>query len=247
MNKYDWDINKIKLIVNDSINFSEVLTKLNIPVRGNNINTLKNILIKNNIDYSHFTGRARKYKTNYKSANNFLKENTVIKASKLKEKLLKENIIEYKCAICGLSQWQNKNIILQLHHIDGNNKNNNLNNLQLLCPNCHSQTENYCGNSNKNKNTTHNKCKLCGKNISKKAVYCSVCAAQLRRKVKRPNYKDLLNDYICLKTFVAIGNKYNVSDNTIKKWFKYYNLPTKLKELKQYICSLTDMPGWWNR
>ena len=49
----------------------------------------------------------------------------------------------YKCEKCGISNWQNKPITLEIHHIDGNHNNNDINNLQLLCPNCHSQTENY--------------------------------------------------------------------------------------------------------
>ena len=49
----------------------------------------------------------------------------------------------YKCELCNLSEWMSKNIILEIHHKDGNNKNNTLKNLQILCPNCHSQTWDY--------------------------------------------------------------------------------------------------------
>ena len=56
--------------------------------------------------------------------------------------LLKEK--PYKCEKCGISQWQNESITLEVHHIDENHNNNDINNLQLLCPNCHSQTKNYC-------------------------------------------------------------------------------------------------------
>lgn len=52
------------------------------------------------------------------------------------------------CCNCGLNEWQNKFINLELHHIDGDNQNNARNNLVLLCPNCHSQTDNF-----RNKNT----------------------------------------------------------------------------------------------
>ena len=49
----------------------------------------------------------------------------------------------YKCAKCGITSWDNKHIVMELHHIDGNADNNSKENLMLLCPNCHSQTETY--------------------------------------------------------------------------------------------------------
>lgn len=63
--------------------------------------------------------------------------------SKLNKRLIKEGIKEYKCECCGNSKWLGQDITLELHHIDGNRTNNNLNNLQLLCPNCHSITDNF--------------------------------------------------------------------------------------------------------
>lgn len=57
----------------------------------------------------------------------------------------------HKCEICFNSSWLNKPINLEVHHIDGDNTNNELKNLQLLCPNCHSYTDNY-GIKNKKQN-----------------------------------------------------------------------------------------------
>ena len=62
---------------------------------------------------------------------------------KLKNRLLKEGLIKNICAICDLSTWNNKQINLELDHIDGNRVNHEFNNLRLLCPNCHSQTDTY--------------------------------------------------------------------------------------------------------
>ena len=52
---------------------------------------------------------------------------------------------DHTCEVCGLSEWLGKEIPLELHHIDGKRNNNEDNNLQVVCPNCHSQTDNFCG------------------------------------------------------------------------------------------------------
>ena len=63
--------------------------------------------------------------------------------TRLKERLLEEGLKENKCEICGLTEWNGKPISLQLHHVNGINNDHRLSNLQLLCPNCHSQTDNF--------------------------------------------------------------------------------------------------------
>lgn len=63
--------------------------------------------------------------------------------TKLKQRLIEEGLKEYKCECCGITEWNGKPIVLQLHHLNGIHNDNRLKNLQLLCPNCHSQTENF--------------------------------------------------------------------------------------------------------
>lgn len=72
-----------------------------------------------------------------------LTENSEYNRTKLKERLVQEGIKDYKCEICGITNWLGKPITLQLHHLNGIHNDNRLNNLQLLCPNCHSQTSNF--------------------------------------------------------------------------------------------------------
>lgn len=75
----------------------------------------------------------------------YLKTSTDIQSNKVRMKLLKERYKEPRCESCGLTTWMNKPIPLELHHIDGNHHNNILDNFQLLCPNCHAQTDSWRG------------------------------------------------------------------------------------------------------
>ena len=68
---------------------------------------------------------------------------------KLKKRLIQEKVLPYQCALCELSEWRGNELALQLDHIDGNGHNHRRNNLRLLCPNCHSQTDTWCGKNKK--------------------------------------------------------------------------------------------------
>lgn len=235
MGKYNWNVEEIKEAIKNSTTFSDVLRKLNIPIVGNNSKTLKRIIKEYNLDCSHFTGRAKIYKTNYVEAKEYFNNNKFIKTHQLKKKLLKENIKENKCEICGLTEWLGKPLTIQLHHINGNNSDNSLGNLQMLCPNCHSQTDSYCGAANTN--IVKKYCKDCGREVLKTSTYCPICSAKHKRKVNRPTKEELLLNFKELKNICKIGELYNVSDNAVRRWLKYYNLPFKTKDLKNYICT----------
>jgi hypothetical protein len=63
----------------------------------------------------------------------------------LKRRLLREGLKDNRCERCGISDWLDVPLSLALHHINGDGRDNRLEHLQLLCPNCHSQTENFAG------------------------------------------------------------------------------------------------------
>ena len=64
---------------------------------------------------------------------------------KLKKRLIWEKVKENKCEVCGISEWMNRELIMQLDHIDGDPHNHKLDNLRMICPNCHCQTDTWCG------------------------------------------------------------------------------------------------------
>jgi Zn finger protein HypA/HybF involved in hydrogenase expression len=67
----------------------------------------------------------------------------------VRDRILKDNLLEYKCNECGIKDWNGKELSLHLDHINGDRWDHRLKNLQFLCPNCHSQTENYTGKNKK--------------------------------------------------------------------------------------------------
>lgn len=80
-----------------------------------------------------------------KTAAEFLFNGSTISSHKLKLRLLEEKIKSRNCENCQNEKWMEKEIPLELHHINGNRFDNRLINLKLLCPNCHALTDNYSG------------------------------------------------------------------------------------------------------
>lgn len=164
-------------------------------------------------------------------------EDSYVRTDSLKKKLLESGYKDYKCENpeCGLSEWHGKPICLQLHHINGDPTDNRLENLQLLCPNCHSQTDNF-GSKNKYKKETKF-CEKCGEPLKcPKARLCKKCANEenhlLMRKVERPT-KEELENLIFDKPFKEIARMYGVSDNAIRKWCKNYGLPYRKCDMRK--------------
>jgi len=146
-------ISTLKRIVKKKESFRSILLEFDLDNRRcNRHEVLKEILNENNIDYSHFTGQAwnKGKKTNYgltkeKFINEYLVDGKKRTSSRMKYFILKFKILKNKCYECGLkSIWNNKKLVMHLEHKNGNNKDNRKENLTLLCPNCHSQTETYC-------------------------------------------------------------------------------------------------------
>lgn len=102
----------------------------------------------------------------------FLIEHGTSNRGHLRNRLVKEGILEYKCSKCGINSWLGKKLGLRLDHINGVNDDYRINNLRLLCPNCDSQTNTYCG---KNKPKRKNKFCGCGKIIYYYSERCSKC------------------------------------------------------------------------
>ena len=138
--------------VKESYSVDGVLKKLNLTLTGGNRKTIKRKVRELNLDTSHFTGmlwsKGKKITNPIygRSLDEILIKNSPYKSDnqRLIRRLLNADLIIYQCNRCAIiDSWNNKPITLQLHHKDGDNQNYEIENLELLCPNCHSQTENF--------------------------------------------------------------------------------------------------------
>lgn len=109
--------------------------------------TLNSYLKIMNIEYAgNQSGKGTQKGNLYKTAEEY-SQGICVKSHVLKQKLIRDGIKECKCEICGVLEWQGIKLPLELHHKNGNHFDNNFDNLQILCPNCHSIQE---GNSGAN-------------------------------------------------------------------------------------------------
>lgn len=268
---------------------------------GSSHSTLKKYAKENNIDVSHFTGQGQN-----KGKVDLTRFRKGVPFSVQHRKNLL-SIRPHKCECCGNAEQLGHEIPLEVHHVDGDRLNNELENLQLLCPNCHAQTDNYCGRNirykekqisdddllnalrvspnikqalakvginysaksqyeksyrlmqenniefskqekirqktPKKKITLHQelrRCASCGKLLNAKTNgdLCGQCYkfSEEHHKVDWPSKEELLNDILTMP-IIKVGEKYGVSDNTIRKWCKRYELPHKHSDIKKMRAS----------
>ena len=139
---------ELKDAISASVSIRESIIKLNLAPYGGNYRTIKKSIEYYKIDTSHFTGQnisGRKLPKRRLDVNEYLINGSTVQSNKLRRYLLEANIFEHKCYKCNLFEWNNQPIPLELEHINGINNDNRLDNLTLLCPNCHAQTSTYRG------------------------------------------------------------------------------------------------------
>jgi 5-methylcytosine-specific restriction endonuclease McrA len=141
-----------KLAVKDSQCVSDVLRHFKKSTGGSyNHRRIKERILDLRLDTSHFASivylRNRGIEKRRLPLEEVLVENSTYKNMRsLKNRLVNENILKYQCYECGQGEtWNEKPLSLQIDHINGISNDHRVDNLRLLCPNCHSQTATYCG------------------------------------------------------------------------------------------------------
>jgi hypothetical protein len=157
-----WTLQNVGEAVKHNTSYTQTLIWLDVAPRSGNFETLKRYISKFNIDTSHFSQKESCKDTKQRNgtdtclslADVLEGKHPHYSTSNLRIRLLNEGVFERKCSVCNLTEWRDLPIPVELDHINGVNDDHRLENLRLLCPNCHAQTPTYKG-KNKNARTSH--------------------------------------------------------------------------------------------
>jgi len=224
--------------VAESFTYTQVLRRLGLCPAGGNAALLKKWLARWDISTEHFDPRhdRRSGARAPKALSEILVEGSTYARSNLKARLYDSGLKRPICELCGQGElWRGKPLGLILDHVNGVRDDNRLENLRIVCPNCAATFDTHCGRKNRLE-PVERACLLCGATFRAKYPrqrYCSgacgtraprpsrgVPKPQLRR-VERPPYDQLLRE-IAASSWSAVGRRYGVSDNAVRKWVRQY-------------------------
>jgi len=144
-------IKNIQNSIGESLSRRATLRSLDLnPRNGSNVRWINQIISDYSFETSHWVGQGHlRGKTHDWTKKIPAEELFVIGdyrgSGHLKKRIIKENLIDYRCNVCNGTEWLGQKLSLHLDHINGKTKDNRIENLRFLCPNCHSLTDTYCG------------------------------------------------------------------------------------------------------
>ena len=226
--------------ISTSYSWAESLRKLGLCPSGGGWRVLKKYAVLWDISTEHFdprraqNGNLRRPK---RPLEEVLVENSTYSRQHVKRRLFQAGLKTPRCEMCGQDEnWHGRLMAMILDHINGDRNDNRLENLRIVCPNCAATLDTHCGRKNRVP-PVERACRRCQRRFfpnRPQQRYCSrECGtrwdrAKLRgvtkpgaRKVKRPPYEKLLEE-IEATSYCAVGRKYGVSDNAVRKWVRFY-------------------------
>jgi hypothetical protein len=221
------------------MSYAETMRRLGMCSSGGGATVLKKWLKVWCISTEHFDAdQARRQNLRQRSMplEGVLVERSAYSRKNLKHRLYQEGLKARECEFCGQGEdWHGRRMSLILDHVNGVATDNRLANLRIVCPNCAATLETHCGRKNR-RPAELRACALCGSSFlvrNPKHRYCSrECGSRApkprlngprphRRRVERPPY-DQLRREIAESGYSAVGRRYGVSDNAIRKWVRSY-------------------------
>jgi 5-methylcytosine-specific restriction endonuclease McrA len=236
-----WNKEELEEVVKRSTNKSDVLRNMGLNIAGGNFNTLNKYLKMWDISTEHFCRPAPSGGHIEMELEDMLVEHSTTNRRTVKNRLLKEKLLIYECNNCGISEWDGKDISLHLDHINGICDDNRVENLRLLCPNCHSQTPTYGGKNVKDR-IAKIKCTECDNTVSRdnKSGKCYDCYLKRGKSVKLKKYGTVKNTKEC-----KCGNTIQVTSSMCIPCYKVENASNIKPPKDQLIEDLATMT-WTN-
>jgi hypothetical protein len=143
-----YSVRQLRNAVRGAKSMRQVLMKLGVVPYGGNYDVLRRAIRHFRLDTTHFTGQAWNRGQRLparRPTEDYLANRVRIQSFKLKRRLLTSGLFAAQCAMCNGTHWLGQPMPLELDHIDGDKSNNRLDNLRMLCPNCHAFTPTYRG------------------------------------------------------------------------------------------------------
>jgi hypothetical protein len=147
-----WTDDDLRRAVSKSRSIRGVLVHLGLKVGGGQYVAIKRHIARLGLDAAHFTGQgwtkgmSSPVPRSARPLEEILvRDSDYASTALLRQRLIREGLKEARCEVCGLEEWMGEPIPLQLDHINGDRTDHRLENLRILCPNCHAMTDTYCG------------------------------------------------------------------------------------------------------
>jgi hypothetical protein len=224
-------------VVAASRSYSEALRRLGLCASGGNWLTLRLWTTRWGIPTNHFdpyASTAAASRSRARPLEEILVEGSTYSRGSLKRRLWSSGLKPRRCELCGQGElWRGRPMGLILDHVNGVRDDNRLENLRIVCPNCAATLDTHCGR--KNRRDIERVCARCSVTFrpnSPRQRFCSAACGRryprtngapnlILRRVERPPYEELLRQ-VADAGWSAVGRRYGVSDNAIRKWVRQY-------------------------
>jgi hypothetical protein len=238
---------ELRAAIAKSKSWTQVLREIGYCPSGGNPATVKKYAKLWNISSDHFdpyAGVMDRVRRPAKPLSEILVEGSTFSRSNLKLRLYTEGVKVPVCELCGQDEmWREQRMGLILDHMNGIRNDNRIENLRIVCPNCAATLDTHCGRAIDTPPPLRN-CERCGAMFRAKHRTQRFCSRDCgmrgggrkrgipcpeTRKVERPPYEQLMAE-IEATSYVAVGRRYGVSDNAVRKWVRFYERGRRTSE-----------------